>query len=1018
MKSFSLIVASLACFTQLAAAAELSLSDLDIAKTTQGWNTPKVNKAVTGKTLSIGKKEFANGFGTHSVSELWIKLDGEATRFTAEIGVDDAQNGTGTVEFIIIGDNEVLFRSDVMGAGEIKSCNVKLAGIKQLILYVGDGGDGTGNDHANWVNGKFRYSGQPPQAIARPDGATLPEIPLASSVRSYVKIIPDGYLATLFAGPPHISYPVQVCATPTGAVFVAIDKNGSLDKKPNRGSIVRATDSDNDGIADRFDAFVADVDSPRGLAWDGKQLFCLHPPTLTVYRDTDGDGKADQQQDLVTNFGYGLDKHPADHTSNGIRLAIDGWLYCAIGDFGLPDAKGSDGSTLALRGGGVVRVRPDGSELELYANHTRNIYDVAMDPLLNGFLRDNTNDGDGWNSRLSPLVQSGEYGYPSLYKRFSDDIIQPLADYGGGSAVGSLFVDEPMMPSADRHILLTCDWGTSSIYAHTMQAQGAGFTTEQRVWARIDRVTDLDVDGLGNLYASSWRGAVFTYNGEKVGAILRLAPQGEKTASFPDVVKASDADLVKTHLASLSAVCRQHAQAEILRRGEKGVFVNELTTLINNAAAPVAVRVAAVFTLKQLIKAKSHDLLIALTKDDLMEEWALRALTDRSSQLASVPNDPFIRGLRSANPRVRAQALISLGRLGKSDVAKYIVPLTAVASDAVGPDRIIPHLAVRSLTTLHAVEPCLSALDTATTNDQIDGALCALRNLHDEKTVTGLISRVESASPERRLKYLTTLAHLYFREGQWDRKHWWGTRPEHQGPYYARATWEGSAPIAELFIRLVQQGGETAAHVLKQVDFYKMKIDELTVTAGKNEKAQQADPQKDAELLAKAQQATKDAKGDVIANLGYEAVMTAALATKGDASKGEQLFLRQGCVACHTITKEGPQKGPYLGEIAKQYSRAELIESIVKPNAKVAQGFTTRWFELKDGQRLMGFVTSEGADTIELRNIVGLAMTIQVSDIVKRGDDQNSMMPIGLVNNLTTEELASMMAYFEALVGK
>jgi putative heme-binding domain-containing protein len=73
---------------------------------------------------------------------------------------------------------------------------------------------------------------------------------------------------------------------------------------------------------------------------------------------------------------------------------------------------------------------------------------------------------------------------------------------------------------------------------------------------------------------------------------------------------------------------------------------------------------------------------------------------------------------------------------------------------------------------------------------------------------------------------------------------------------------------------------------------------------------------------------------------------------------------------------------------------------------------------MKDGQRLIGFVTSEGADTIDLRNIIGQAMSLSVSDVVKQGNDSNSMMPPGLVNNLKPEELSALLAYFEQLVGK
>ena len=1014
MKRFIALSATLALWSHVVAA-EIGLTDLDLSKTIQGWNTPKTNETVSGgKPLIIAKKTYAKGLGTHAVSELWIQLDGKTQQISGLAGVDDAQDGSGTMEFVIVGDDKILFRSGVMGSGDqAKPFQVTLAGVKRLVLYVTDGGDGTGNDHADWVDTTFTYSGDKPTSIAKPEGVKLHIVSQPSNLRTFVKKIPEGYEATIFAQPPEVSYPVQVCAMPTGEVFVAVDKNGSLDKKKNRGSIVRAKDTDGDGVADKFDTFVADVDSPRGISWDGQTLLVLHPPTITAYRDTDGDGKADQAKDLVTGVGYGLNVHPADHTSNGIRQAIDGWVYCAIGDFGLPEAKGTDGSTVVFRGGGVMRMRPDGSEIEMYATHTRNIFDVAMDPLLNGFLRDNTNDGDGWNSRLSHLVQTGEYGYPSLYKRFSDDLVQPLHDYGGGSAVGSLFVSEPGLPGDDGNALMTCDWGTSSIYHNIIHPHGPGYAVgEQGEWAKVERVTDVDVDGNSNFYATSWNGATFTYNGEKVGALIRFSPKGKKATTFPNLPGASDADLVTVHLASLSAVCRQQTQNEILRRGPKAATSKALIALATSKA-PLAVRVAAIFTLKQLDGVKSHEALIALAKDDAVQEFVLRALTDRKSQLDGVPTDLYAKALTSANPRVVAQALIGLNRLGKVETAKYVVPLTAVAADAKGADRLVAHLAVRTLEKLNGVDAVLAGYDTATTPEQIAGVLWAARNLHDEKMVTGLIARLSQATSERRKLLITTLAHLYHREGEWDRKAWWSTRPEHRGPYYASVDWASTPAIAAALKVEAAKGGELAAHVAAQAEFYKIKLDGLG-----SEVAKVGISQADAELLAKAQAEVKKATGNSIANLGYEDVMAGALKTTGDAKLGEQLFMRQGCVACHTVTKSGPQKGPYLGEVAKQYGRSELIESIIKPNEKIAQGFVTRWFDMKDGTRQMGFITSEGADVIEMRNIVGQVLQIKTADIVKRGEDKNSMMPLGLVNNLKTEELASLLAYFESLVGK
>ena len=85
-----------------------------------------------------------------------------------------------------------------------------------------------------------------------------------------------------------------------------------------------------------------------------------------------------------------------------------------------------------MLGGGIVRIRPDGTEMEIYNHGTRNVYDLAIDPLMNIYSRGNTNDGGGWNIRFSHQIQSAEYGYPVLFKHFTEEIVPAMVDLGGG----------------------------------------------------------------------------------------------------------------------------------------------------------------------------------------------------------------------------------------------------------------------------------------------------------------------------------------------------------------------------------------------------------------------------------------------------------------------------------------------------------------------------------------------------------------------------------------------------------
>jgi putative heme-binding domain-containing protein len=155
-----------------------------------------------------------------------------------------------------------------------------------------------------------------------------------------------------------------------------------------------------------------------------------------------------------------------------------------------------------------------------------------------------------------------------------------------------------------------------------------------------------------------------------------------------------------------------------------------------------------------------------------------------------------------------------------------------------------------------------------------------------------------------------------------------------------------------------------------------------------------------------------------VATLKRDEVLAQIMTVKGDKNLGEQLFTRQGCVACHTTSPEQQPKGPYLGTIATTYKRAELAENILDPNKSVAQGFITNLVSTKDGGQQMGFVTFESAEKITIRNLAAQEVTINVADITQRTKLPQSMMPVGLADQLTVREFSSLLDYLEALAKK
>jgi len=1012
--------------------------------------------------------------------------------------------------------------------------------------------------------------------------------------------VAEGFEATIFATPDQANYPVFSAAAPDGTLFVSSDSHGSLGRLPDMGRVLRLRDTRGTGRANEVKEFVANVDSPRGLVWDKDRLYLVHPPHLSVYIDKDGDGVADEEKVLVKNLAFTFKDRPADHTTNGLSIGVDGWLYIACGDFGFMEAEGTDGRKLQLRGGGVIRVRPDGTGLELYSYGTRNILEAAISPLLDGFTRDNTNDGDGWDIRFHHISGLEDHGYPKLFKFFPNEHVEPVAGYGGGSGCGAVWIDEPGFPSEWNNLPYTNDWGPGPLFRHTVRAKGASFEelATPVSLSQVPKSTDADVDGMSHVYVNSWRNGGFSFSSPDIGFIARVSPKGYTPEPIPDFAKAGEAELLKL-LEGNSHRRRLEAQRELLRRGLQPTGITALEALTANKTKPLATRVAALFALKQGRGEGSHVFLLKQCEDPSIAAWAIRALTDRWDQLAGVPAEAIVRfGIQSNDARTRREAATAIARLGSQSDATALVPLMADS------DALVAHTAVQALIRLKASGAALQVIDkeagpsVGESRDAVlrAGAIRVLQSVHEPAVVEALISRLEKEGDMgRRLDLCRALSRLYYVEGEWKGDSW-GTRPDTRGPYYQPEKWAQSDRIGEVLLAALNKAGaEEAARLSSEFGRHRIKpgdaIGKLIQLASSNpeviptlarqlsqedtippqavplllkvlrdsqqttfnrsmaaialakaddaeaflslfeilpgiqsggngsdlDKAKNAfynaprlenyhqrfeelaaNPQeplaKEADLvllkLAKrtsgapesrlmSQKALEDGwkatakrriqiinamkqartslstlelpliqaledtdaavksaadglvkqlklnpekilaaakpTGPLISSLKGEDVLTEVAKLKGDRTKGEALFVQQGCVNCHTIAQGQPLKGPYLGNIAQTYKRAELAEAILYPSKTISQGFATNVFSLKDGSIQMGFVVKEGADSIQIRNIAGQELTLQSASVASRTTDPKSLMPEGLLGNLSVKDFAGMLDYLEYL---
>ena len=485
---------------------------------------------------------------------------------------------------------------------------------------------------------------------------------------------------TRFSGSNQTPCPAVVAAAPSGEVFVGVDLQGSLGKKPGFGKVVRLVDTDNDGIADAATDF-AKVNNPRGISVLGDQVLVLHTVTkdgrydnqqLSVFEDKNWDGIADgPAKPLVTNIGNSkfLQSRGADHCTNNIRYAIDGWIYIAVGDFGFVNAEGTDGKKLTMHGG-VARVRPDGTGLETFISGTRNVYDVAIDPFMNVFTRENTNDGIGWWVRASHFIQSADYGYPSLYTNFPEDMLPAMGEYGAGSGVGALYLQEPQWPEGINDNPLLSDWGHSMIYIHEPVPAEATFTNRVRDFAKSPQITDLDVDASGRMYFAAWNGAGYQGNPDK-GFVERVVPKGWKYTPFKRLIGQSDAQLIDW-LKSESITARTAASYHLVSRKTDTA---PLLALCLDSSQSLETRVAALYTLAQIEGAAGQKTLAKLYELPELREHAVREMTDRPAVAKTADTALLLKALEDKNPRVQVAAVVALGRRGDKAATTKLISL-------------------------------------------------------------------------------------------------------------------------------------------------------------------------------------------------------------------------------------------------------------------------------------------------------------------------------------------------------
>jgi putative heme-binding domain-containing protein len=134
-------------------------------------------------------------------------------------------------------------------------------------------------------------------------------------------------------------------------------------------------------------------------------------------------------------------------------------------------------------------------------------------------------------------------------------------------------------------------------------------------------------------------------------------------------------------------------------------------------------------------------------------------------------------------------------------------------------------------------------------------------------------------------------------------------------------------------------------------------------------------------------------------------------------STGKEMFQVAGCVACHKLNGAGQEFGPDLAKLDPKFRPLDILKEILDPSAKINEKFQTYTFETKAGKVITGLVLEENKNTIRvIENPLLKAgpIVLQVSEIAERQKSATSIMPKGLFDKLTLEEILDLLAYVSA----
>ncbi|MDF1752717.1 MAG: c-type cytochrome [Verrucomicrobiales bacterium] len=541
--------------------------------------------------------------------------------------------------------------------------------------------------------------------------------------------------------------------------------------------IMLVEDHDKDGRADSStvwaDGFNDILDGPGiGLLSTGDgSVYYTNIPHLWKLKDTNNDGKADEQISIQDGFGVRISF--SGHDMHGLIQGPDGRIYWSIGDRGYTFTTKEGRHYSRPMEGAVFRCDPDGSNLEEYHRGLRNPQELAFDQYGNLFTCDNDADywdtgrlvyvieggNTGWNHGHQALMNFREqynlrtpyYNHPDHQKipmspwmtegiwdpdqKNRPEFALPAVDKVAWGPSGLVYnYGVTAMPDRYAEHFWVCNFGGAKgdLEAFTVKPLGAGFALDKHEKFMVGLGnTDVEFGPDGKMYL-----CCFNNNGwykQDIGNVYTLFDEDKLKAETLEVTRAllisdftgkSDADL-KLLLSHDDMRVRQRAQFELVDRNQVDIL-----KAATDPAKPLLTRLHGIWGLGQLAR-KDETLYqnhISLLQDSSEEVRAQAAKILSDSRLTS-SGEALVEALRDSSAKVKSFAAIGVG---KCRIPQAIPALIEILAANENKDLFLRHGCIQGLWYLNEKEKILKLVDHESPAVRLAIAL-TLRKLEDPR---------------------------------------------------------------------------------------------------------------------------------------------------------------------------------------------------------------------------------------------------------------------------------------------